>query len=684
MEFCSASLEKYLEGQKVQGLLDWSAVREFDKIPEHAYGILQHIINGLLFIHFLREVHRDLSPQNGTHPITLLMLVLYQQGNWKIADFGLTSEATSNRLVTSISARGKPCYRAPELLREKGGYNNKADIWSLGCIGYELFTGQKAFRDDFHVFEYASARKPPKKLINQLTPTGKYYIQDLLEIDPVKRPSAKNLLRVKFRTEWEGIPPTSVSVIPSKRVFYPEPVLVRCQSNNLVTTLRWGASNPLHPEFFDTLLNIGKVTLPIFIPGALKLEGHKRNVKAEFKRPNDAFMALQAALAAGDIYTIRILLERTPEESEMNTALVGQYVTLWEAHLDLLKVLAERDIQIHPNDYPNKEALFRLAIKSPNRVAETIARIIPDCMKIPGKDWVAVLSPSNTRDLRVSLTHFIKCKGWLWGATIRFSNDGRHIACCFESDWPTGVEATIFETESGIEVGNIYHEISEELSCFTFGFGSDSWCLAVGLTSGEIIIRSLTKGNTRILRCHHDDIFAVEFSQDSSLIVSGADDCSVKLWDCITGQQLEVWAALETPLRLSISSDNTLVAAITYNGLYVWNRSATNRSFRYDDQPTSFVAFTPASNGVAVCSSGTVNFWNTDSEAPRTTQQSLGVFPNFQSSRNPLAFNSDGKWIGLHRESLVRLLSTDQKSHIILFSNTAWGAINCRDFNENC
>ena len=64
---------------------------------------------------------------------------MFKDGHWKIADFGLTSEATSNRLVTSRSARGKPSYRAPELLREtKAGYNNKADIWSLGCIGFEL------------------------------------------------------------------------------------------------------------------------------------------------------------------------------------------------------------------------------------------------------------------------------------------------------------------------------------------------------------------------------------------------------------------------------------------------------------------------------------------------------------------------------------------------------------------
>jgi hypothetical protein len=85
-------------------------------------------------------------------------LVLYssQRGWWKIADFGLTSDGVTSRLRTTILGRGTLGYRAPELLREELGYSKKTDIWSLGCIIYELCTRKPAFSNDFNIREFRS------------------------------------------------------------------------------------------------------------------------------------------------------------------------------------------------------------------------------------------------------------------------------------------------------------------------------------------------------------------------------------------------------------------------------------------------------------------------------------------------------------------------------------------------
>ena len=65
MELCDISLANYLLGQELKDVVSWPTVREQEEILSHAYNILQQILNGLVYIHCLEEVHRDLSPHNG-------------------------------------------------------------------------------------------------------------------------------------------------------------------------------------------------------------------------------------------------------------------------------------------------------------------------------------------------------------------------------------------------------------------------------------------------------------------------------------------------------------------------------------------------------------------------------------------------------------------------------------------
>jgi serine/threonine protein kinase len=74
---------------------------------------------------------------------------------WKITDFGFASAAASSLLLSSSSSRGKPSYRAPELLQPgRGKYGKPSDIWALGCILFEMITGRKRFDSDWEVIEY--------------------------------------------------------------------------------------------------------------------------------------------------------------------------------------------------------------------------------------------------------------------------------------------------------------------------------------------------------------------------------------------------------------------------------------------------------------------------------------------------------------------------------------------------
>lgn len=150
--------------------------------------------------------------------------VLYSMKDrkWKVADFGLTCEATSTALIFTDFSRGTPGYRSPELLKETNrGFNTKLDIWSMGCILYELVTGSKLFLDDFSVNQFAALGEsisylPFKETIDKQTRLLVLgMIQDMLHISPSSRPMADDL--VKRFEQYHGLSNlNSASVSPSQ------------------------------------------------------------------------------------------------------------------------------------------------------------------------------------------------------------------------------------------------------------------------------------------------------------------------------------------------------------------------------------------------------------------------------------------------------------------------------------
>jgi len=116
---------------------------------------------------------------------------------WKLADFGSASVATSKKLVTTSLGRGTEGYRAPEVLRSRGQYNKRSDSFALGCITYEIVTGQKLFDSDWAVLEYVRegiplypTKWPPCQTGTRLLQLGELTSM-LLAADPKLRLGAK-------------------------------------------------------------------------------------------------------------------------------------------------------------------------------------------------------------------------------------------------------------------------------------------------------------------------------------------------------------------------------------------------------------------------------------------------------------------------------------------------------------
>lgn len=128
-------------------------------------------------------LHRDLKPAN---------MMLDQNENLKIGDFGLAKELSSGSKLAKTNV-GTPFYMSPEIINGKQ-YGEKSDVWSLGCLLYEL-----------------AALRPPFEASNQLQlamkiNTGKFHripnkyseelnsaIRSMLQVDPARRPKMETL-----------------------------------------------------------------------------------------------------------------------------------------------------------------------------------------------------------------------------------------------------------------------------------------------------------------------------------------------------------------------------------------------------------------------------------------------------------------------------------------------------------
>ena len=95
------------------------------------WSIFVQLCAALRYLHVdKRIVHRDLAPGN---------VLIDQDFNLKLADFGLAKRWGTQSASVMKSFVGTILYSCPEIVQSQP-YTEKADIWSLGCIIYELMT----------------------------------------------------------------------------------------------------------------------------------------------------------------------------------------------------------------------------------------------------------------------------------------------------------------------------------------------------------------------------------------------------------------------------------------------------------------------------------------------------------------------------------------------------------------
>lgn len=152
-----------------------SLLRRIGRLPEDkALQIARQLCAGLAAAHEEGILHRDLKPAN---------VMLDGRGRAKIMDFGL---AALDERVAGGTRVGTPAYMAPE---QRAGRKAtvRSDLYSLGLVLYELFTGRRAFE---HERPPGSTPPEPSSHVEGMDPAMERVILSCLEEDPVRRPAS--------------------------------------------------------------------------------------------------------------------------------------------------------------------------------------------------------------------------------------------------------------------------------------------------------------------------------------------------------------------------------------------------------------------------------------------------------------------------------------------------------------
>ena len=196
---------EYVEGESLRSVLN-----RFGGLPlRKGIDLALQICSGLKEAHAQGIVHRDLKPEN---------VMIDAQGKLKIMDFGIARSMEASSRLTGAMV-GTPAYMAPEQVAGKP-VDYRTDIYSLGLMLYEMFTGSQTFHADTPVAVALKQMREEPVAPHDIDPTIPVFIErailKCLEKDPARRYQSVAELESALRSQsGTGFPSGALAPVAS-------------------------------------------------------------------------------------------------------------------------------------------------------------------------------------------------------------------------------------------------------------------------------------------------------------------------------------------------------------------------------------------------------------------------------------------------------------------------------------
>lgn len=194
-------LDSFIDQNDMYIAVEWAERGDLKRVIRHARTESEHldeikvweyvwqIASALEHMKSKRIMHRDLKPAN---------IFISGEGLLKVGDLGLGRQLSS-QTIEAYSRVGTPLYMSPEVLNGEG-YDWKSDIWSLGCIAYELWALKSPFKSSdeklslYDLFNKINKGEYPP-LDNRYSENLRLLIDMMLKVSPEERIDLKDVLK---------------------------------------------------------------------------------------------------------------------------------------------------------------------------------------------------------------------------------------------------------------------------------------------------------------------------------------------------------------------------------------------------------------------------------------------------------------------------------------------------------